>query len=655
MCGIAGITGKNVKLEWIHKMTNALKHRGPDDEGYLLANTNNGYIEERIGDDSTISGLKHIMDPSNQVNLLLGHRRLSILDPSPAGHQPMEYNGHWIIHNGEIYNYIELRDKLKKKGYKFNTNTDTEVILAAYKEWGYDCINEFNGMWAFVIYDVEKRILFGSRDRFGVKPLYYINENDVFAFASEIKALLTLNFINRIVNEKILYDYLLYGILEHSNETFFEGILKLMPSHNFVYDLKNKKLMISRYFDLKYTNELGKFSQSELEKHKKNVRRLIEKAVNIRLRSDVPVGSCLSGGIDSSSIVLIINEILKKRHIPQIGELQKVFSACYNDSKINECHYAEKIVNKAGTEWYRVFPESEDLLKDLENLIYIQDEPFGSTSIYAQYKVIGLAKENNVKVLLDGQGGDELFTGYKIYYISYFFELFKNLNFLTLIKEIKHLKNSPISLKELIYFIAGYIFTRLPNYLKLKVYSSIKPELKYINNKILKKYYKVDTVKDVVSTTLNNMCYYWMTNYNLQHLLRYEDRNSMAHSIEARTPFSDDIELIEYVFSVPSVYKIHNGWSKFLLRVAMKDLLPEDVKYRKDKIGFATPERRWITEIKDELKELINFENPYIDAKRLIEDFDELIKKLPESGLTMLWRLINVILWMKIFNVQAKT
>lgn len=658
MCGIVGIAGENVSTRWLHLMSNSIKHRGPDDEGYLIVNTKNNIFEERGGEDSKIP-LKNIIEPTNfNINLALGHRRLSIIDPSPSGHQPMKYEKDgkivWIVYNGEIYNYIEIKDELINRGYEFRTSTDTEIILASYLEWGFDCVKKFNGMWAFVIYDPQKNILFGSRDRFGVKPLYYHQTSTYFSFASEIKALLTLPHIKKVVNEDVLWNYLLYGACEYNNETFFKEIYKLLPSHYFKFDIDTRKLTIRKYYELKHNSKFGRFSQPEFERIKRKTRSLIQKAVKIRLRSDVAVGSCLSGGIDSSSIVLTVNSILREMKVPQVGDRQKVFTACYNDPRIDESYFASKVVEKTGAEWYRSYPNSSELLSDLYKLIYCQEEPFGSLSIYAQFKVMELAKRKGVKVLLDGQGGDELFTGYTTFYSPFFLDMIKGLKVVTLFRELRKLKNSPIrSLKDLILQITKHLAAAyLPQRLKIYIIKrNDKIISRYIKQEFLNKIPKKDVTKEIVAFSINDFCYLLFSGYQLQKLLKYEDRNSMIHSIEARTPFSDDIDLIEFVFSIPGVYKIHNGVSKYLLRQAMKDLLPKEILNRKDKIGFAVPEKDWLFEIKEDLKKELNVENKYIDTKTLVKDLEELLSSEKiDSG--SLWRVINVVLWMKIFDVQ---
>jgi len=656
VCGISGIVAGSIEKEWIESMNTKLKHRGPDDEGYLLVNTKKKIFEERGGKDSKVP-LKHVQEQVNfEIDLVFGHRRLSILDLSPAGHQPMKYekNGDvvWIVYNGEIYNYLELREKLIKEGYEFKTNTDTEVLLASYLEWGFDCVQKFNGMWAFVIYDVGKNLLFGSRDRFGVKPLYYIHKNGYFVFASEIKAILSLPFVKRVVNERILFDYLVFGLSEHTAETFFKDVYRLEPSYNFILNLDNNKLKLERYYRLGYNDSAGVFKQRSFEAYVRKTNELVEKAIDLRLRSDVPVGTCLSGGIDSSVIATVINKLIHEKELPQIGKIQKVFSACYEEQDIDECDYAELVVENTKTEWHRTFPTSEEFLKDLENLIYIQEEPFGSTSIYAQYRVMKLAKEKGVKVLLDGQGGDELFTGYPMYYASYFIELFRNFRFLTLFRELRNLRNSPASLKDIVLFLIRRISVKFPIEIKLKLLEISQSEMRYLKKEFIKKCKGRDPSRGMVSYALNDMCHLLMTGYHLQRLLKYEDRNSMAHSIEARTPFSDDLELIEYVFSIPSVYKIHKGWSKYLLREAFKDSLPKEIRLRRDKKGFFTPEKEWISEIKEKLKRMIEFENPYIDTKALVRDFDKIIDTFSEYGFWMFWRMINALLWIKVFDLE---
>ncbi len=477
MCGISGIYSVNHKLraEYIKDMADTLRHRGPDDEGFLAVDTKTEKCFLLTGEDSKVEGIR--IESFNQpVNLLFGHRRLSIVDTSSAGHQPMsnEDKTIWIVYNGEIYNYLELREELKNLGYKFKSNTDTEVLLTAYEEWGESCLNKFNGMWAFVIYDKRKNILFGARDRFGVKPLYYYLDSNFLAFASEIKAFFKLSFINIGVNRKLIFDYLMFSSNDHGEEGFINNVYELQPSFYFTYDLLRNKFTNNKYYELKYFDNWENFDEKKANEYIALTRQLIVDSIHLRLRSDVPIGSCLSGGLDSSTIVCVVNKLLEEGNIEQIGNSQKVFTSCYEKNSIDESKWAKKVVNQTKTSWYQTFPKADDLIKDIEDIVYYQDIPFSSTSIYAQYRVIKLAKECNIKVLLDGQGGDEIFAGYPTYYRSFFAEILKNLSINSLVGEIRNINNSSVAGRYIIPFIIRVIKSKIiPPFLK-----EIAPEKK---------------------------------------------------------------------------------------------------------------------------------------------------------------------------------
>ncbi|WP_297213204.1 MULTISPECIES: asparagine synthase (glutamine-hydrolyzing) [Thermodesulfovibrio] len=630
MCGIAGIVYKHQNLlrDEIKIMTDTLAHRGPDGEGF--------YFGE---------------------NFALGHRRLAIIDLSPLGHQPMIYKRgkeeYVIVFNGEIYNYIELREELRTYGYMFNTNTDTEVILAAYDMWGTECLKKFNGMWAFVIFDRRKNIFFGSRDRFGVKPFYYLNNNKVFAFASEIKALLKLPHQKLELEEEIIFDYLLLGYEEQDN-SIFKGVYELYPSSAFILNLDDFSFREWRYYELAYVDKYEKFDEKQLWKYREEVKELIFNAVKLRLRSDVPVGSCLSGGLDSSTIVCVINEIIKKETVPQVGFKQNVFTATYTDKAVDESKYAEAVVKHTQTEWHQTYPTAENLINDLEDLIYYQEIPFGSTSIYAQYSVMRLAKEKGVKVLLDGQGGDELFTGYIGYYPVFYREILMNFDLKTFCNELKNIRNSPISIKNLTHiFIRNFVAHTIPDRLLAIFYLLLTNRAKYFNREFLSKFkYRIEKYVEELPKTLNQQLHQYITGKNLKTLLRYEDRNSMRFSIESRTPFADDINLIECLFKMPSTYKIHKGWSKYILREAMRGIIPEKIRLRTDKVGFATPEKNWLLSKRDFIEDILHSNNDlikdYLSLNRLLKDYGS--GKIFKEGF-LLWRVINFIIWRNIYRV----
>ena len=657
MCGIAGIYSKHHKINatYIQTMTDALKHRGPDDEGFLAVNTKDSNIFELTGEDSVVS-YDRIENFKENTDLILGHRRLSIIDLSPSGHQPMFNKDKTIavIYNGEIFNYIELKEELRKLGHTFTSNSDTEVLVEAYSEWGENCLEKFNGMWAFVIYDKRKNVLFGARDRFGVKPFYYINNTDYFVFASEIKALTKLPFIPSKINDKAVFDYLTSGLIESEEEGFLKGIYELKPSHSFVFNLLNSEFTKKKYYSLKYTDKWEQYEHVKSKEYIWDVQQKIFSAINLRLRSDVTVGSCLSGGLDSSAIVCVINESINKNPITQIGDTQKVFTASYEEKNIDESKWAKLVVDKTKTQWLQTFPKPNELIDDLEELVYYQDIPFGSTSIYAQYRVMRLAKENGVSVLLDGQGGDELFTGYTYFYNYFFQEILKHFSASTLLTELKYLKNSPTHFSEIFSaLLKSKTKKLLPSVLTAKIISKRAFENKYINNDLIDKYnQRFLEIKKSDPINLNHALYRQFTQSGLRNLLRYEDRNSMRFSIESRTPFADDINLIDYVFKIPSVYKIHRGWSKYLLRESMKGIVPNEIIYRTDKIGFTTPEYSWLVSLKDQLREyLTDSLGEYIEVKKLINDWGAILNAQSKMGITNIWRFINFAFWKKIYKL----
>ncbi|HWY09891.1 MAG TPA: asparagine synthase (glutamine-hydrolyzing), partial [Bacteroidia bacterium] len=417
MCGIAGIVLKNKNSfnlkETIFKTSQSIKHRGPDGEGFLLIGENTVPCSSK--DTSSLKqGLnyipkKNISEANGDFHLALAHRRLSILDLSETGHQPMALQDGklWITYNGEIYNYLELKKELEAEGAKFVSTSDTEVILYAYKHWGTDCLDKFNGMWSFCIYNEEKQELFCSRDRFGVKPFYYTDNDNVFAFASEQKALVKGGLVKAEINKKALHDYLINNRMEEEENNFFGGISELWPGYYLKYNLKNHSFNTACYYKLNSDYDYSTDLQSN-EELVAEVKEKLTNAVNLRLRSDVPVGSCLSGGIDSSALAALMEQ---KNPV-------YLFTSVFQNEKIDESYYARLVANKINCIHKTIEPTADGLFKELETLVYAQDVPIWDTSTYAQYKVMELAKQNNIKVVLDGQGADELFAGYHHHFIA---------------------------------------------------------------------------------------------------------------------------------------------------------------------------------------------------------------------------------------------
>lgn len=635
MCGIAGIYNLESRIKNqessndIKNMLGCLVHRGPDDEGVFESG-----------------------------KIALGHRRLSILDLTKAGHQPMISSDKnlVIVFNGEIYNYREIAVELEELGHKFESSSDTEVILAAYQEWGEQALEKFNGMWALAIYDLKKDELFLSRDRMGVKPLYYFRNENIFAFASEIKALLAHPDVKAKPNDQMIYDYLANGFTDHTEQTFFKGIKQLLPGHRLKITDNGQRTTDNIFWDI----DPDKKIELTDEKAAENFRDLFEDSVRMRLRSDVTIGSCLSGGLDSSSIVLAVNELLnkEKESTKSVGERQKTFSAIYKSpefAKANEKPYMDLVIEKTKVEPHFVEPDPANLWQNIQKLVYAQDEPFNSTSIYAQMMVFKLAGENKMKVMLDGQGADEILGGYLPSLGYYFAELFKTGKWGKLKREISDFKkvHPDFNIKSLYRNMVFALAQGLPNWLyNILSANARKGAISFLDRRFVKKYGHSFKLPRYFKDQFKDFSYWQLKQVSLPSLLRYEDRNSMTYSIESRVPFLD-YRLVEFIFALPDSQIIQNGISKWVLRDALKDLLPEAIYNRQDKVGFATPEEIWFKKyIRSNIEELINSESfknrPYWNYKDLKIYFDEIMSGKRQFDFTI-WRWINLELWMREF------
>jgi asparagine synthase (glutamine-hydrolysing) len=647
MCGIAGICyvcHGNVNLKDLESMTNILQHRGPDDKGFLLA---------KMGSTRALQSREtkslEAFSENNHPDLGMGHRRLSIIDLSDAGHQPMcnEDESVWIVYNGEIYNYIEIRKELESRGHYFKSQTDTEIILHSYEEWEIDCLRRFNGMWAFAIYDLRKKRIFCSRDRAGVKPFYYMYDGARFCFASEIKALLKINNFSIEPNEQIIADYLFSGLLDHGNETFFKRIYQLRPGEYLLFE--GNRLIIRSYWDVE-----GKEVRFARDRdYAERFYEFLEDSIRLRLRSDVPIGSCLSGGLDSSSIVCLANRLMfhGQNIDPElVGERQKTFSSCFEELAYDERKFIELVTHQTGAEKNYVFPKAENLFRDLPMLIWHQDEPFGSTSIYAQWRVMGLTKERGVIVLLDGQGGDELLAGYPPSFYFLFSQALKRAQIWHLIKEVNQFRRNHLHFPN--QFALKIVAVMLPSWIKPLFHKWLRGRIEWAEEGFRKKCFRIFPKPVKLDNDLDNYLYQIFRYTTLPGLLHYEDRNSMAFSIETRLPFLD-YRLVEYLFSLPYDQKIAGGISKVVLRNAMKDILPEEVRNRKDKMGFVTPEDVWFrTILRNQILEIISSksfaERGYFNVNQVKKAFHEHCKGIINISSTI-WRWVNLELWLRAF------
>ncbi len=613
MCGIAGFYGfKNEEL--IKKFSKQLKHRGPDGEGFY----------------------KH-----DDVTLLI--RRLAIIDVK-GGDQPIynEDKSVVVVYNGEIYNYRELRAELEAKGHTFKTHADTEVIVHGYEEYGEGCFDKFNGMFGVALYDSKAKKLILARDHFGIKPLYFTfisdpNKKDVqLIFSSEIKPIFFSGLINKKPNEKILYRYLKYRVHDDTEETFFDGINRLMPGEMMV--VKNGVAKRSYFSNLK--EELIQLSKQKTSAFNPEMvaefKLKLQEAIRRRLIAEVPVGTCLSGGLDSSTVVASANAMLQEKaaEAESLGDRQKTFSAVFPGSSNDEESYIDELIKSVKKiQPYKVQPKPEDFFKDLEDFIQTQEEPTISTGPYAQYKVMQTA-QGKVTVLLDGQGADEMLAGYLPYYFVYLRQLRRQGRFITFFNEVMQSKD----------VVMKYFFR------SRRAKSDSFTNINVMMNNEFASQFKKETFK-VEGRNLKQRLIEDIFHNSLQSLLRYEDRNSMRFSIEGRVPFLD-FNLVRYIFSLPDEAIISKGWNKNILRLAVKGLLPERIQLRRNKIGFTTPENEWFTRMKNRIYSIFLSESfatrKYFNQAAVVKGFLRYIEGKNDDTL-LFWRILNVEMWLRAF------
>lgn len=634
MCGIAGYIDKTGKYrpekKMVKKMTDAIIHRGPDAEGQ--------WIDEYIA---------------------LGHRRLSIIDLEAKSNQPLvSHDGKYVItFNGEIYNYIELKSELVSKGAVFRTDSDTEVVIEAYRAYGEECFNQFNGMWSLALYDMEEQKVILSRDRFGIKPAYTVDNEDVFVFASEIKAILAAFPEENIPNEACIYRYLSQSVNEDTDEQCFYKNIKIFPAaHYMIYDLQNHTREYKSYWEVNEQLFYEKWIQEK--KPVKTFRKLFESAVELRLRADVEVGACLSGGLDSSAIVGCASK--------KFGKKMHTFSSVYTDKECNEESYIRKVNERWDTIPHYIKPDDyeENFTKYIEDLTYHHDQPTGGASLYSQYMVMKEV-QGKVKVILDGQGADELFAGYIPYYSYYIDDLLSRNTFRAKCKAIKMLviikKEWPdvigaVSTDTIVRLVGlknSFLFQNEKKIKDLKIKRSVQMFTDDFMDKVHDNYQKKEIQ---CSSNLNTRLCNDVLNKSIPALLHNEDGNSMAFSIESRVPFLD-YRIVEFAIALDGKYKISNQWTKWIIRKACRDYLPKEVAKRKNKMGFPAPFARWLREgrSRDELKRIIyGFGERNIVPKETIDQLYRAHVDGEADYSDILFRIYNIELWYKMCNKLEK-
>jgi asparagine synthase (glutamine-hydrolysing) len=659
MCGIAGIVatrGDAVDPTMLQEMTDRLAHRGPDGEGFMLASGPSGQLQHAFLRRADANRARAM------VRVGLGHRRLAILDLSDRGLQPMRTpDGRvWIVFNGEIYNHREIRASLAARGHAFQTRTDTEVLLHAYSEWGDECLRELEGMYAFALWDAAAGRLFCARDRLGIKPFYYATPPGYFVFGSEIKALAAFPGCATQADDEAVAGFLVHANCDYGERTLFRGVKALPAAHMLSIRMGADAVAIRRYWEPR-----PRPAARDDHEHISRVRSALVDTMRKHLISDVRAGSCLSGGLDSSTVVGVMGQI--QREEPEaaaaIGDRIYTFTSCYDTKAFDEREYALSVAHAVRSAPHLVFPSPADFWNDFPRLAWHQDMPFGGLSYYAQWRVMRAASQAGVKVLLDGQGGDEVFGGYAKFRYAYLASLLRAGRLGATAREL-----------------SGLLGQRDPHVLDIRNgYRYLPP--------VARRVLKVDSLlervlirgwarasgdestpatrwwryartrrKDSAATLLQRIQIDDIVVDTLPQLLRMEDRSSMAFSLEARVPLLDHT-IVDLGLSLPDHLKIHAGWSKFAIRQATIGVVPDFVRLRKTKLGFAAPDRQWLSrDLRAPLTEMLHADlrcRRYIDVSELRRWYasPDAAQANTESYLGF-FRILSLEMWMRAFSVS---
>lgn len=617
MCGILAYhksTGlKKSDLHLALSCLNQIKHRGPDGEGVVLIDSNTGNYQMLKTEDTPKDINTNLLAENyveNSANLFFAQRRLSIIDLSSNGFQPMkDENGNWIIFNGEIYNYLEIRTELESKGYRFKTNSDTEVILKAYTTYGIDCLHKFNGMWAIIIWDNQSKKIVISNDRYGVKPLYYYENRTEWLFASEIKAYYPLKEAVKKLNHMSINLFLDAAVLDSGTNTFFEDISRFPNAHYQIIDFNSRTNTTLKYWNHQSVTDYSYTEDRAVEEFNA----ILKDAINIRLRADVECGVALSGGLDSSVVCYYAHQLLKEKNVAQ---KLKSFSVIFPNQEGDESYFSKYIAQDLNLDAKFVNPFEEFSFGDLEMLTYHLDYPLQTTSYYASWSLMRLVSGNKIKVLLEGQGADELFAGYNHHFYKYGRELIlkgKIPLYLAEVKAFSKFKNLSV----------GVVHKTVIN--EVKLFAKLKLGISKINFK--KEYINLlDCLDDDFSRDM------------LPSFLRLDDRSSMAFGVESRLPFMD-YRLVDFSGRLPSHLKIKEGWQKHIIRKSA-DIVPNEIRYRKDKKGFTTPQNEWMQKYRKEFLEYIPF------LRKVGVEFVDIDYKNPHE-MNKLFRQYSLAMWAK--------
>ena len=632
MCGIAGYVTQSSSntTARLGNVLHALAHRGPDDQGWLLY----GHGKVQVG--------REWPGGCQPCEVALLHRRLSILDLSAGGWQPMGRDERYhVVFNGEIYNFLELRKELEDAGCSFHSESDTEVLLVAYQQWGIRALTRFIGMFAFALLDTHRRTVVLARDFFGIKPLYYRTSADCLAFASELDTLHELVAVKRRVDPHSLLLYLRHGLSDQGASTLIEGVRQLPAAH--YLELHIDRPGCAGEPVCYWQPDRQPPSKLSLKSAAEELRTLFLESVRLHLRSDVPVGAALSGGIDSSSIVACMRKVAPQMQIHAVSYIA-------DDPRLSEEKWVDVASKAAGAHVHKVRAMPSDFVRDVDALLTTQQEPFGSTSVYAQYRVFETARDKGIKVMLDGQGADELLGGYRYCISARFASLIRQRQVGNALNLLRGASRSPnTDGLWLLLCSADYL---LPQSIQAPLRALVDKELtpKWVDASWFRKHNAESGHVNYCANpaVLRQTLIRALFRTSLPHLLRYEDRNSMAFSIESRVPFLTP-KLAEFMLSLPEEYLIsQEGTTKTLFRLAMRGIVPDSILDRRDKIGFATPEREWLRSVDSWVQWTLGSEAahslPFLHLGIMRSQWSAILSgRKPFDA--RVWRWLNVIHW----------
>jgi asparagine synthase (glutamine-hydrolysing) len=629
MCGIIGALGQDLPSDLSQRLESGMglmKHRGPDDQGREIVSL----------DETTVA---------------LGHMRLSIIDLSASGRQPMTSgDGRYVmVFNGEIYNYRELRTELESKGVKFRSNTDSEVLLEAWALWGEDCLERLTGMFAFVILDRAEQSLTCARDAFGIKPFFYSLSEGNFFFASEIPALQQLLRGRSKLNLQRAYDYLVYDSYDDQESTFREGVSQLMPGHCLKVGLRNQKASIE--IEQWWIPAIRERTDLSFNDAADQLRVRFLDSIRLHLRSDVPFGANLSGGLDSSAIVCGIRKL--EPDIPL-----HTFTFVARNSPLNEESWADKVNKHVNAIGHKVTIEGDEFYDDLEKIVSVQGEPFGSTSIYAQYRVYQFAKEQGITVTLDGQGADEMLAGYHGYPQARLHSLLEKKECLSILRFLRNWPKWPGRPAFKGYLYLAELLLPQSSWFDSSRLRGKNPNPSWLHTNALKE--QGVTLReprtlidrgDAVGRRLVESLRHALTNNKLIHLLRILDRNSMSWSMESRVPFLT-VDMVEFLLGLPEEFLLSKeGQTKRVFREAMRGIVPDDIIARKDKVGFVTPEKDWLVHSREKVLDWIDCLDQvgFLKKDKCIREVRDVLDG-NKAFSWQAWRMVNFAQW---FSMQS--